>query len=156
MSSYSLFDQLQAEIKRKISNVEDARKLLVEARRELREFREKVTASVGLKFGDAAADASENDTDEDGDAIEELQHHVLENQAARTNARVSFNTTHINSHHHRAFVDKGGDGQTTHDSTGHVHKIKAFVVGESNGHLHRLTVPDTSITCLPTASGSEP
>jgi DNA-binding CsgD family transcriptional regulator len=53
---------------------------------------------------------------------------------------VTLNTSTAKKHKHQAKVDRMGDGQTTVDSTGHVHRVFRFVLSAAQGHTHDLVV----------------
>jgi len=79
-----------------------------------------------------------DDGDEDGASLDDLKAEVLRQQDGKKGKPVFLYTTPTRSHVHEAIVDHFGDGHTTSDASGHVHRVYRFVLSAAHNHRHDL------------------
>ena len=92
------------------------------------------------EHGEPEIDDGRQDSNEKGASKEALQAEVARQQGGIRGKVVLLGCTPTKQHRHTVRVDRMGDGHTTPDASGHVHRCYRFALSEAQRHTHDVTI----------------
>jgi hypothetical protein len=142
-----LIAELKAALGEKDERVRACESALAEAKEDRDVFAKQIadeapkTPTEDDETVEASVDDGSQDSSEKGASKEALQAEVPRRQQGIRGKVVILGSTKVNKHRHTIRVDRMGDGHTTPDNSGHVHRCYRFVLSEAHRHTHDVTLP---------------